>query len=136
MNTSTTIPQVKKTVSLLPEIWYAIFLVCSIAGTGRYLWNTGGDTLNIILFFIGLCILGLLIKQCIRQNGWVSFYMGAIFTLGSAYMSLALLSEYREFPLGTEPGAISLITVGGLLCGASLVFAIWMLIKGIRKIQS
>lgn len=136
MNASTVNFQMKKVVCFLPEIWYTLFCISSIAGTGSYLFRTGWNTFNVISLLLFSCIAGLLIRQFFKTNGWISFIMGFLFTLGSCYMSLALLSEYREFPLGTEPRAISLITFGGLLIGTSLVLAIWMLIKGIRKIQS
>ena len=136
MNAFASIHQAKKVVGLLPEIWYALFFGSAIIGTGLYLIRVGGDFRNMIFLLIYLCFFGLLVKQFFRESKWINFFMGILFSLGSFYMLCAVVSEYDEFPLGTEPGAIKLIAIAAPLCGAFLAFAIWMLVKGIRKIYS
>ena len=75
--------------------------------------------------------MALLIKQIFQKTGWISLLFGFFLSFASLYMIGALLSEYREFPTGTEPNAILMLTVGGPLFGISLILALKMCYQGV-----
>ena len=48
----------------------------------------------------------------------------------------AALSEYDEFPLGTEPNALSLLAFGTIIGGISFALAIKMSFQGAYKLYT
>lgn len=136
MNALTTSPQTKKMIGLLPDIWftflsamYLILVSTNLAATG---WTAKSSVLPAVL----VLIIGVLIKQFVRKGSWARFLLGMLFAICSFFVFMATLSEYREFPLKTDPKAIKLIVVGCVLSGLSLVLAIKMLMSGLHKMYS
>lgn len=136
MNALATFPQVKKRIGLLPEIWYTILLGGMALDNVDYLTRTPWNSSSLLFLILYFGVVALLVRQFFRASGWVSVILGALFSIGSLFMFLAVLSEYKEFPLRTEPGAISLICVGSLLTITSFMLAARMFLKGCRIIST
>lgn len=92
-------------------------------------WHSG----NMFMTLFCIAIIALLIMQLLKRNVWSRFLLGMLFTFGSLLMFFALLSEYSEFPLGTEAGAIQLLVVGSLLIGISFLLGGKMLLNGLHN---
>lgn len=136
MDTSTVRTGVKKIGYFLSEIWY-ISIICLLAGNNLFrLQATNWQTTDIVITLIAATLIVLLAIQFIKRNCWIDFYLGILFAFGSFWMILAMLSEYQEFPLGTEPRAMLLLGVGGLLFGSSFLLAGKMVIRGVRNIYA
>ena len=56
-------------------------------------------------------------------------------TIDSFFIAAAL-SEYDEFPLGTEPNALSLLAFGTIVGGISFALAIKMSFQGAYKLYT
>lgn len=136
MNALATFPQAKKIIGLLPEIWYTLLSGICTLDIIYSLIHTPWNPTSLLFIILNFVVVALLVRQLFRANGWVSIMLGILFSIGSLWMFLAVLSEYKEFPLGTEPGAISLICIGSLLTITSFVLAARMLIKGYRIVST
>lgn len=134
MNALTLQSGIKRGISSISEIW---FLLLFILLGGINLCNIlmgNWHPVNTIAASVSVFIIALLLFLLFRKNSWISFYLGLLFASGSSLAYLAVLSEFKEFPLGTEPGALNLIIGGSLFCGTSFFLAIRMMMKGIHKI--
>lgn len=135
MNASTALRYFKKFFHALPEIWYIMLFAVSPLENIIRLFR-GGDWHTVHTFTTLSCVavISLLVLQLLKKEmGWSRFLFGMLFTFASLFMFFALLSEYSEFTLGTEAGAIQLIVVGSLLIGISFLLAGKMLLKGLYK---
>ncbi len=120
----------KRFIDSLPEIWYIILfalLTCSNFHSLSASWHI----VNIFMILFSLIIVTLLIMQLFKKILWSRLLLGLLFTLGSIYMFLALLSEYMEFPTKTDTEAIQLIVAGSILIGASFLLGGKMLLYGL-----
>ena len=134
MNTSIVINYLKKFFHSLPEVWY-IALFAIWAHSNIHILFKGGNwhSGNMFMTLFCIAIIALLIMQLLKRNVWSRFLLGMLFTFGSLLMFFALLSEYSEFPLGTEAGAIQLLVVGSLLIGISFLLGGKMLLNGLHN---
>lgn len=132
MNTATAINYVKRLFHSLPEVWY-IMLFGILAHSNIHILLNGGNwhSGNTYTFSFCVIIIALLIIQLFKKNAWSRFPLGMLFLFGSLLTFFALLSEYSEFPLGTESGAIQLLIGGSPLIGISFLLAGKMLLKGL-----
>ncbi|SEF51480.1 hypothetical protein [Parabacteroides chinchillae] len=120
----------KRFIDSLPEIWYIILfalLTCSNFHSLSASWHI----VNIFMILFSLTIVTLLIMQLFKKILWSRLLLGLLFTLGSIYMFLALLSEYMEFPTKTDTEAIQLIVAGSILIGVSFLLGGKMLLYGL-----
>ena len=78
-----------------------------------------------------LGIIFVFLIQFIFQFKWINFYLGLLMFIVSAYFSLAVLSEFLEFPVPNSDAYLLLI-VGWSLCLTVCVFAVFM-IRGFIK---
>lgn len=72
----------------------------------------------------------LLLIQLRFKVKWLGIFIGSILALIGFYMTLAVASEYREFPTVTFE-AIQLLLVGLVLFGSILVLSLWVTIRNI-----
>ncbi len=135
MKTSIAINYLKKFFHSLPEIWYIIlFSILTYSNIHIQLnegnWHSGNT------YTVSFCVavIALLIIQLLKKNTWSRILLGVVFSFGSLLTFFPLLSEYSEFPLGIEPGALQLIIVGSLLIGISFLLAGKMLLKGLYNL--
>ena len=120
----------KRFIDSLPEMWYIILfalLTCSNFHSLSASWHI----VNIFMILFSLTIVTLLIMQLFKKILWSRLLLGLLFTLGSIYMFLALLSEYMEFPTKTDTEAIQLIVAGSILIGVSFLLGGKMLLYGL-----
>lgn len=136
MNTSIVTNRIKRFINSFPEIWYITLFSLLVISDIACLFTSGWHSRNTVTTLVSLAIVILLLMQLFRNNTWSRFLLGTIFTFGSLFMFLALLSEYSEFPLGTEPGAITLLAVGIPLIGFSFLMGGKMLLKGIHNMYA
>lgn len=134
MGTLVSNPGIIKVLRSLPEIWY-ITLFTLLGGSNILnVFSFGWNSVNGVTTLLSLAIVVLLVVQLFKKLVWSRFLLGALFTFGSLFMFIALLSEYSEFPLGTEPNAINLIIGGILVIGPSFLLAGKMLIRGVHNV--
>lgn len=135
MNSSIPMNYLKKFFHTLPEVWYIMLFTILAHSNIRFLLNRGDwNSGNMFMIIFCAAMITLLVIQLMKKNIWSQWsrvVFGMLFTLCSLYMSFALLSEYLEFPNGTESGAIQLLAGGSLLTGTSLLLAVKMLLKGL-----
>ncbi len=89
-----------------------------------------GDGFSTIDHYV-LGVLFVFLIQFIFQFNWINFYFGLLMFIVGAYFSLAVLSEFLEFPV-PNPDAYLLLMVGWSLCLTVCVFAVLM-IRGFIK---
>lgn len=114
--------KLKKILPFTPEI---ILLICSL------LWIIdilAGNQINFVMPIISILLAALLIWK----NKFLALTLSILLGIGSCYMLLALISEFREFPIGNPEGNILLLT-GSLIFIFLLVMAIFMPIKYFQK---
>lgn len=81
---------------------------------------------------IAMTLLLILTSQFIFKNKTVGLIISAFFILINLFMSLALISELREFPSWTNEAKIMML-VGSTMFGIGLAASIFMFIKWIKK---
>lgn len=111
----------KKILPFAPEI---ILLI------GSLLWIIdilAGNQLNFVMPIISILLAVLLIWK----NKYLALALSILLGIGSCYMLLALISEFREFPIGDSEGYTLLLT-------GSLIFIplLAMPIKYFQKIKT
>ena len=131
MSTLASNPRIKKMIHSISEIWFIIILSFPAWDINSSLITKGWDTSHFIASLLFALLMALLIKQIFQKTGWISLLFGFFLSFASLYTIGALLSEYREFPTGTEPNAILMLTVGGPLFGISLILALKMCYQGV-----
>ena len=134
MNTSIAINYLRKFFHSLPEVWY-IMLFAILAHSNIHILFNGGNwhSGNTFTTLFCVAIIALLIIQLLKRNVWSRFLLGMLFTFGSLFMFFALLSEYSEFPLGTEASALQLLVAGSLFIGISFLLGGKMLLNGLHN---
>jgi len=110
----------KKVLNKLPEILLLI--------TVLYYWNETSVFLNpiaiILLLFISFSIF--------TRSKLVKILTSVIFALLSLYMMLAVISEFREFDIGSSEGT-KLLVIGSFIFITTFVSSV---IMGVRSIIS
>ena len=134
MGTLVSNPRIIKVLRSLPEIWYITLFILLGGSNFLNVFSFGWNSVNGVTTLLSLAIVVLLVVQLFKELVWSRFLLGALFTFGSLFMFIALLSEYSEFPLGTEPNAINLIIGGILVIGPSFLLAGKMLIRGVHHV--
>lgn len=72
--------------------------------------------------------------QFLFQFSWVNFILGLLMFIVGAYFSLAVLSEFMEFPV-LNRDAYFLLVVGWSLCLTICVFAVFMIRGFLRSLN-
>ncbi|HPE78347.1 MAG TPA: hypothetical protein PLC80_19810 [Draconibacterium sp.] len=72
--------------------------------------------------------------QFLFQFSWVNFILGLLMFIVGAYFSLAVLSEFMEFPI-LNRDAYFLLVVGWSLCLTICVFAVFMIRGFLRSLN-
>lgn len=134
MSTLASNPRISKMIHSISEIWFIIILSFPAWDINSSLITKGWDTSHFIVSLLFALLIVLLIKQIFQKTGWISLLFGFLLSFASLYMIGALLSEYSEFPTGTEPNAILMLTVGGGIFGISLILGIRMCLQGAHKL--
>jgi hypothetical protein len=101
--------------------------------------------LIVMFFFLGSFLMSfnpvawgiviVLALQLIYKNKITGFLIGGAFLLVNLYMTLALLSEFSEFPT-VNALALQLIVVGSCLIGLNILMAVLMLSKSLQTGES
>jgi len=114
----------KKVLKCIPEI---LLLIGGFSCLLSELIWTSSISLN---FLNGLIVLGIIaiLSLLIWKNKYIALYMSMLLGFVSFYFILALLSEFSEFPVGSQEG-IKMLLIGGLICGGLLAISIIMPIK-------
>ena len=134
MSTLASNPRISKMIHSISEIWFIIILSFPAWDINSSLITKGWDTSHFIVSLLFALLIVLLIKQIFQKTEWISLLFGFLLSFASLYMIGALLSEYSEFPTGTEPNAILMLTVGGGIFGISLILGIRMCLQGAHKL--
>lgn len=82
--------------------------------------------------YIVLVLIGLILGMIFLKNKCIAILISSLIALGSAYMLLAVLSEYYEFPAGDTEG-IKMLLFGFLLFVSVIILAVVMPFKYFRK---
>jgi hypothetical protein len=82
--------------------------------------------------YFALGIIGILVIQLIIKIKILGASLGIMGVLFSAYMFLAVLSEFNEFKVASE-SAIQLITIGTILSLAGLLMGVIMTITNFKS---
>ncbi|WP_108821427.1 hypothetical protein [Dysgonomonas sp. Marseille-P4361] len=82
--------------------------------------------------YIVLALIGLISGMIFLKNKYIAILISSVIALGSAYMLLAVLSEYYEFPVGDTEG-IKMLLFGSLLFVSVIILAVVMPFKYFRK---
>lgn len=82
--------------------------------------------------YIVLVLIGLISRMIFLKNKYIAILISSLIALGSAYMLLAVLSEYYEFPAGDTEG-IKMLLFGFLLFVSVIILAVVMPFKYFRK---
>ena len=133
MNTTSLKPGIQKTINNISEIWFLLILaVPTIFDAIFEIGSKGKWTIP----FIAVILISILIKQLIQKTAWISLVLGVVLCFFSSFFIAAALSEYDEFPLGTEPNALSLLAFGTIVGGISFALAIKMSFQGAYKLYT
>lgn len=114
--------QVKNGLSFLPE---AIFLSVPLFILISDLLMS--SSVNYIMLILAGAVLGMILLK----SKYIAFSLSSVIVLGSAYMLLAVLSEYYEFPAGDGEGRNQLL-FGFILFGGIIILAVTMPFKYFR----
>ncbi len=117
-------PKVKRVLSYLPEILILLTAVYWFADN----LSAPSSRINYLMIGIILFISGLLILK----NKTMALFLSLALGVGSIYMLLAVLSEYKEFPAGSPEG-LKLLLIGTLLFSIILLSAVFLPIKYFRN---
>ena len=109
----------KQILYSLPEyillLAFAVTFVCDLVFVGQF---------NYSFLILSVAVVALLIWKSKLLAGLYSVVLG----LGSTYMILALLSEFREFPAG-DPEGLKMLIVGGVLILCAQFIAVSLALK-------
>lgn len=137
MNTTSLKPGIQKTINNISEIWFLLILaVPTIFDATFEIGSKGKWTISFTLLSIAVILISILIKQLIQKTAWISLVLGVFLCFFSSFFIAAALSEYDEFPLGTEPNALSLLAFGTIVGGISFALAIKMSFQGAYKLYT
>lgn len=137
MNTTSLKPGIQKTINNISEIWFLLILaVPTICDAIFEIGSKGKWTISFTLLSITVILISILIKQLIQKTAWISLVLGVVLCFFSLFFIAAALSEYNEFPLGTEPNALSLLAFGTIVGGISFALAIKMSFQGAYKLYT
>jgi hypothetical protein len=76
--------------------------------------------------YIAVLAVWLLLVQLFYKNRILGLIYGVVFTMMSGFMTLAVISEFREFGLG-DSGGSNLLLWGIALFGTGVLMGIWMI---------
>ena len=110
----------KKYKTYFPEL----YLIASVL----FYWFFTGTALN----FVAIGLLVILGAQLLFQIKISGIIIASIFLLLNLFMTLALLSELREFNEFT-PSFYELLIVGMLYLGLNIIISSYMIIKYIKR---
>jgi hypothetical protein len=116
-------------INLFEKRYLASRIACLVFILFLTSYIIGGGFSTIDHYVLGVIFVFLI--QFILQFKWINFYLGLLMFLVGAYFSLAVLSEFMEFPV-LNRDAFFLLVVGWSLCLTVCVFAVFM-IKGFFK---
>ena len=137
MNTTSLKLGIQKAINNISEIWFLLILaVPTIFDAIFEIGSKGKWTIPFILLSIAVILISILIKQLIQKTAWISLVLGVVLCFFSSFFIAAALSEYDEFPLGTEPNALSLHAFGTIVGGISFALAIKMSFQGAYKLYT
>lgn len=137
MSTLASNPRISKMIHSISEIWFLLILaVPTIFDAIFEIGSKGKWTIPFTLLSIAVILISILIKQLIQKTAWISLVLGVVLCFFSLFFVAAALSEYDEFPLGTEPNALSLLAFGTIVGGISFVLAIKMSFQGAYKLYT
>ncbi len=114
----------KKYFLLFPETFFAI-----LAGYWIYENYSASGTLNYIA--IGVAIL--MVFQLLFRKRIIGIVSGGVQTLFSAFMMLAVISEFRDFPIGDADGIKFLLPALGLFAFSTLTGLLMVLKYALQK---
>ncbi len=116
-------------IDLLEKSHLASRIACLVFILFLTSYIIGGGFSTIDHYVLGVIFVFLI--QFIFQFNWINLYLGLLMFIVGAYFSLAVLSEFLEFPVPNRDAYLLLI-VGWSLCLTVCVFAIFM-IRGFIK---
>lgn len=114
-----TIITMKKYLYLIPEVYFAAFSIYWIFEN----YNASG-TFN----YFAASVAGLMLFQAFFKKRIVGIAIGGVLALFSAFMTLAVRSEFNDFPDGSSDGLRFLLTGEGLFLFSALM-AVAMIVK-------
>ena len=109
----------KKIVTIVPELFFIAL--------GAY-WVAENYFASGHINYIALLVTWLLFLQIFYKNRVAGLVYGIVLGLVSAYMMLAVLSEFHEYETAT-PDAVRLLVFGGLLFGLGFLMGCAMVFK-------
>ena len=86
-----------------------------------FYWKESATLLNPV----AIALILLLVAELLSKNLIVTFLTSTVIGLLSLYMILAVVSEYRDFPIGDKEG-VRLLYIGISLFVSSLVLSVLM----------
>ena len=111
----------KKFFNTAPELY---FISAGVFWTAEGMFSSGS------INYIALLVTWLLFLQVLYKNRVAGIIYGLALTLGSAWMLMAVLSEFYQMAPGSK--ALQLIVAGTGLFGLGSVMAVAMLYKYIK----
>lgn len=111
----------KKIFNTAPELYFI---------SAGVFWTAEGFFSNGSINYIALLVTWLLFLQVLYKNRVAGIIYGLALTLGSAWMLMAVLSEFYQMAPGSK--ALQLIVAGTGLFGLGTVMAVAMLYKYIK----
>lgn len=127
---------IKKTIPKLwaffPEICCTLIALYCVVGSSYAVITKGFGAVNPILHAGLYALLICCVGQFFWKNKVISIIQSVIFALGSIYMLLAVVAEYKEFAPGDHQG-MTLLAVGSLLFGGSAIIAFVMPWKYLQR---
>jgi len=116
-------------INLFEKRYLASRITCLVFILFLTSYIIGGGFSTIDHYVLGVIFVFLI--QFIFQYKWLNFILGLLMFIVGAYFSLAVLSEFLEFPVPNSDAYLLLI-VGWSLCLTVCVFAVFM-IRGFIK---
>ncbi|MFP9113541.1 hypothetical protein ACLI1A_06345 [Flavobacterium sp. RHBU_3] len=109
----------KKHLLLFPELFFAALAIY---------WAYENFTASSSVNYIALVVVVVMLFQMVFGKRVLGLIMGAMLTMFSFYMMLAVVSEYRDFPEGDPAGTRFLFTALGFFL-LSVLTGLGMLLK-------
>jgi len=138
MKSDTIINGIKKVWCFLPEICITAALLAVFGDLIYSMIREGVGLLSSVMLVTVAVLLACSIGQFFWKKLVISFIYSILFGFGSIYMTLALISEYREFPAG-DPQGIQMLLFGFFLFGGMAFVSFimpWKYIGSFAPIQN
>lgn len=116
MDTRTITKGAKIIWSFLPEICITATLIVMFGDSIFMMVKNGISLFSLIVSLILAILLACSIGQFFWKKLAISFIFSTLFGFGSIYMTLGLISEYKEFPAG-DPQGLQMLLFGMFLFG-------------------